>query len=197
MPTPIGHALAGIAVAWAAPRLASPTRRSRLTWGLTAVYAALAALPDADLLYQPIHRTVTHSIPMAVFVTIIAGAVTGWVIRLRAGGLGKRGWDSGTTRAAVGVGLICGLAWGSHVLLDWLGADINAPRGIQALWPFSDRWYISGWDLFSRVERRELFSLTTAVINARAVAQEIAIIGPLVALLWYRRRAGTSGSGNG
>jgi len=159
-----------------------------MAWRLTAVCAALAALPDADLLYQPIHRTVTHSLPSAVLVTIIAAAVTGWVTRRKAGVSGNPGWDAASTRAAVGIGLMCGAAWGSHILLDWLGSDSNAPRGIQALWPLSDRWYISGWDVFSRVERRRPFSLSTIRTNLAAISREIMILGPVVMTVWYARR---------
>jgi membrane-bound metal-dependent hydrolase YbcI (DUF457 family) len=173
MPTPLGHLLAGTAIAWAVPPTpADLTAGRRPDWRLALLCAALAALPDLDLLYQPIHRTVTHSVTSAGFVFIVASAVTGWV----------------TKRSALRLGLVCAAAWGSHTLLDWLGADLNPPRGIQALWPFSDRWFISGWDLFMRVERRQPFSSATMISNLTAAAREIVILGPIVLLLWWRRR---------
>jgi inner membrane protein len=174
MPTPIGHLLAGAAIAWAAPRTsANPQVRSCLSWRLTIVCALLASLPDLDLLYQPIHRTATHSVTSAALIFIVATAVTGWV----------------TGRPSVRIGLICAAAWGSHTLLDWLGADLNPPRGIQALWPFSDQWFISDWDLFRRVERRQLLSWPTIRSNLAAAALEVAILGPVALLIWRRRRA--------
>jgi membrane-bound metal-dependent hydrolase YbcI (DUF457 family) len=173
MPTPIGHALAGAAVA-----LASPSARGRHAdpWKLVALCAALAALPDADLLFGS-HRTVTHSLLSVAIVTILAMAVTGQVTRSKLTG------DFRT------VAIVCGVAWGSHILLDWLGADTNAPRGQQMLWPFSDRWFISEWDVFRRVERRDPFSVATVRVNVIAVAQEVAIMTPVtLAAWWYGRR---------
>jgi len=174
MPTPIGHLLAGTAIAWSASSTPAPGTAGRwLNWRVTILCALLAALPDLDLLYQPIHRTVTHSVTSAAFVFIVASAVTGWV----------------TGRQALRLGLLCGAAWGSHTLLDWLGADFNPPRGIQALWPFSDRWFISDWDLFLRVERRQPLSSATVIANLKAAGREIAVLGPILALLWWRRRS--------
>jgi hypothetical protein len=164
MPSPVGHALAGAALAWSVDRFARPFPwpGQRIRTGLF-ICMAVAALPDVDLLYQPIHRAFTHSIGAVILVTIIATGVTAWV----------------TGRRAVAFALVCGAAWASHILLDWLGADPNPPRGIKALWPFSDRWFISDWDLFLGTERREIFTLASAVQNVRAIVREVAILGPL------------------
>ena len=189
MPSPVGHALAGTAIALVAERAraltsvgasapsASGAHDSSLHYPVSHHTAglppylflciALAALPDLDLLYQPIHRSVTHSLGSTLGIFIIATLVTGWVT-------GKR---------SIGVGLLCGIAWGSHALLDWLGADPNPPRGIQALWPFSHHWFISGWDLFRGTERRQILSMASILYNARAVAREVAILAPIVILL--------------
>lgn len=187
MPSPVGHALAGTAIALIAERLrvsppatgitrdTGPHRWSDASSRLPAhlfLCVALAALPDLDLLYQPIHRSITHSLGSTIIVTIVATFVTGWVT-------GKR---------SAGVGLLCGIAWGSHTLLDWLGADPNPPRGIQALWPFSHQWFISGWDVFRGTERRRIFSTASILYNVRAVAQEVAILAPVVILLAMGRR---------
>ena len=198
MPSPVGHALAGTAIALVAERTRALTSArasapsaggahdsslrypvSHRTAGLPpylVLCIALAALPDMDLLYQPIHRSVTHSLGSTLGIFIIATLVTGWVT-------GKR---------SIGVGLLCGIAWGSHALLDWLGADPNPPRGIQALWPFSDQWFISGWDLFRGTERRQILSTASILYNARAIVREIAVLGPLVIALLLVRRSGRS-----
>jgi inner membrane protein len=76
--------------------------------------------------------------------------------------------------------------------MDWLGADWFAPPGIQALWPFTSDWYISGWDLFARVERRDPFSPRTMISNLWAVAQEIALLAPIVVAAWWLRKASVS-----
>jgi membrane-bound metal-dependent hydrolase YbcI (DUF457 family) len=171
MPSPIGHVLAGVAVALVADA-ASPSlwSRVRFTTGLIAL-AALAALPDADLLYPTIHRAVTHSIGSVVLVTIMGAAVTGWV----------------TGRRALGFGALCGAAWASHLLLDWLGVDPNPPFGIKALWPFSDGWFIASVHLFPGTERRQLFTAAALATNLYAAAIEIAVLAPVVLAAWVVR----------
>jgi membrane-bound metal-dependent hydrolase YbcI (DUF457 family) len=178
MPSPIGHTLAGLAIAWFTDRPARPTPAAR-PWNpaLSAFAVAcvlVSVLPDADLLYPPIHRTVTHSIGATILVIIIAAAVTGKV----------------TPGTAWRTAAILGAAHASHILLDWLGTDRFPPAGLQALWPFSDRFYISGWDLFPPTERRHLLSWTTIVVNLNAAAREVVLIGPVTLLAWLvmRRR---------
>ena len=166
MPSPVGHALAGVAVALAVER----TTRHDLRWrSLLIACVSLAVLPDIDLLYQPILRAVTHSIGSAIFVMIVAAVVTGKVTR----------------RSGLVIGLACGAAWSSHILLDWLGTDANPPRGIKALWPFSDRWFISNWDVFLGTERRHLFTSDAVRQNLRAIAREILVLAPIVLALAF------------
>jgi inner membrane protein len=192
MPSPIGHALGGVAAAWSAerlPRLKGPTGTpprthigtspTHISTSLTLVCAALAVLPDVDLLYPPIHRTVTHSIGAVLLVTIIAAGVTGWVT-------GRIDWRTA---------FICGLAYASHIFLDWLGVDPSPPFGIQALWPFSHQWLIAPWQIFPGTERREFLSAAAILTNLKAMAVETVILGPVVALLWWRRRTTAGGAG--
>jgi len=142
-----------------------PRERGRLLLS----YMALAAAPDLDLLVPGGHRMATHSLFAMLLVFMIAAAVTGQVTR----------WRTAT---------LCAAAYGSHLLLDWLGADNMPPRGIQLFWPISGRWFISNLDIFRETARQHF--LTPAIIrqNAIAVAQEIAIMAPIVALLWWARR---------
>jgi membrane-bound metal-dependent hydrolase YbcI (DUF457 family) len=185
VPSPIGHALAGAAIAWSF-RGASSTSGSTGTftnWRLPVVCAVCAALPDIDLLYMPTHRTATHSVPVAVLITILAVAVTGWVNPIR---------DWASRRFGVGtqtfvVGLACGLAWSSHILLDWLGADANPPYGVQAFWPFSDTWFYSGVDVFPGTQRRNPLSASAMLINLQAAIWETALMGSVAAAAWWLR----------
>jgi membrane-bound metal-dependent hydrolase YbcI (DUF457 family) len=82
---------------------------------------------------------------------------------------------------------MCGAAYGSHLLLDWLAMDANPPFGLQILWPFSRAWFISGVDLFVQTERRHLFSLATIRTNLGAMAWEAAILVPVLVVLWLVR----------
>ena len=192
MPSPIGHALSGLAVAWTAS-LAEPRNRAGRTvsdrW--LPVYVALAAAPDLDLLVHGAHRTATHSVTATLLVTIVAAAVTGQVTRLRAsrfGGQAPHRVSRFGGQARWRVALLCGISYGSHLLLDWLAADNYPPRGIQLLWPFSSRWFISDVDLFRQTARQEFLTAPIIRQNLIAVAQECLILVPILALIWWARR---------
>jgi membrane-bound metal-dependent hydrolase YbcI (DUF457 family) len=180
MPTSIGHALAGAAAAWTADLVpgdrAWRTARASASWyrragnGLTLACAVLAALPDVDLLFHA-HRTFTHSIGAVIIVGLIAAAVAAI-----------------SDRPIVRVSLMCAAAVGTHVLLDYLAVDPMPPFGIQALWPFTRGWYISGWNIFLETERRHFFTLSSIAVNARAVLREVLILLPIAAGVWTLRR---------
>jgi hypothetical protein len=82
---------------------------------------------------------------------------------------------------------MCGCAYATHLLLDWLAVDRLPPRGIQFFWPFTPRYFISGWDVFLQTERRHFFSMATIETNTRTVALEIAILLPIVVVVWILR----------
>jgi membrane-bound metal-dependent hydrolase YbcI (DUF457 family) len=178
MPSPIGHALAGVAVAWTADLVPGNRALSRPragSWyqraggGLTVICAGLGAAPDLDLAFTA-HRTATHSLSAVVVVAVVAAAIA-----------------AGAGRPVARITLICAAAYGSHLLLDWLGADFYPPRGLQLLWPFNDEWYISGLDLFRQTARLRIFTHGPMMTNVRAILQEIAILLPLLAVLWWTR----------
>ena len=152
-----------------------------MAWRLPVACALCAALTDIDLLYMPTHRTATHSVPVAVVLTIVAVVVTGWVTPIRDWCRRYFGVESGT----VIVGLACGLAWSSHILLDWLGADANPPYGVQAFWPFSERWFFSGVNVFPGTQRRDPLSTRAMLINLRAAVQETLMMGSVAAAAWW------------
>src|SRR5437773_8739766 len=84
MPSTVGHALAGVAAAWAVD--AVPGRRAwraappHASWfrkaggGLTLLCAAIAAAPDLDLLFH-LHRTYSHSIGAVLLAALVAAAI--------------------------------------------------------------------------------------------------------------------------
>jgi membrane-bound metal-dependent hydrolase YbcI (DUF457 family) len=183
--------LSGVAIAWTAS-LAEPRDGTGRTlsdrW--LPIYMALAAAPDLDLLVHGAHRTATHSVTAMLLVTIVAAAVTGQVTRLRAsrfGGQAPRSASRFGGQARWRVALLCGISYGSHLLLDWLAADNYPPRGIQLLWPFSRRWFISDLDLFRQTARQEFFTAPIIRQNVIAVAQEIGILLPVLALIYWAR----------
>jgi membrane-bound metal-dependent hydrolase YbcI (DUF457 family) len=177
MPSPVGHALAGLTVGWLSEPAPATTGRLKSLLTPAAVWCAVvAAVPDADLLIPHFHRTATHSLSATVIVFSIAMVVTGKVTR----------------RATWGVALALAAAHGTHLLLDWLGQDRFPPEGIQVFWPFSRHFFISGVDLFPPVERR-LLRPDAIGINARALLWEVVILGPIAALAAVRRLRGRPG----
>jgi hypothetical protein len=82
---------------------------------------------------------------------------------------------------------MCAAAYGSHLLLDWLGVDRYPPLGLQLLWPINHEWYISGVDLFRQTARQRIFTRGPMLVNVRAILQEIAILAPVVVALWLVR----------
>src|SRR5439155_9372598 len=126
MPSPIGHALAGVLTAWIvdvipgqrAWRAPAPTALwlDRAGDGLTIACAALAAAPDIDLLFAG-HRTVTHSLGAVMLVGVVVG-----LMAARSG------------RPALRIALMFAAAFASHFLLYWLAYDQTFPQGLHAVW---------------------------------------------------------------
>ncbi len=178
MPSSVGHALAGLATAWTAdlvprsrtaPAPSSASLYRRAGGGLAVASVVLAAIPDIDLVWH-VHRTFTHSVTAA----LIVGAVAAVVAR-------------GRTLPIRRVAVVCACAYATHLLLDWMAADTLPPYGIELLWPFSNRFFISGWDVFLQTERRHFFSVATIETNLRTIAVEVAILLPIVVAVWLVR----------
>jgi hypothetical protein len=183
MPSPVGHLVAGVTIAWIAEALPSlrhhrppaSALRAAVT-PLVLTCAAIALAPDLDILFSS-HRTITHSVGALGLVVAAAALAAGW-----------RGWP------VLGTTLACGMALGSHICLDWLGHDSSSPAGLMALWPFSDAYYISGIDLFADVSRRYWKPEEFIVKNAWSVGREIVILLPVAALGWLLRATNTGRS---
>jgi len=185
MPSPIGHALAGCAVVWGADLIDRRPSSARLALA----GAGLATLPDLDLLVSHFHRSATHSVTAVALMFIIAAAVTGQV-RLRAprsGGQVQPGAARHSGQVRWRIAAICAAAYATHLVLDWMAADYFPPAGIQAFWPFSRRFFISGWDVFDQTERLHLLRPATIDQNLRAIAKELALLGPIALGLWLIR----------
>ena len=134
-------------------------------------------IPDLDILVEDTHRLYTHSIAAVALITSLAA------VSLYAAGPRV---SAGSRRALT---LACAAAYGSHLVLDWLGDDRSLPYGIRALWPISDAYFQSDLRWFPQVERQYwLPGFLTA--NVRAVGWELLLLSPLVLLaLWARGRA--------
>jgi len=201
MPTPIGHALAGVAAAWIADlapgdrawRTATPSASwyERAGNGVTLACAFLATLPDIDLVWLPWfprqHRTVTHSIGAVIVV-----GLTALIVRTVSDTSDTTSHHSHRIQRVrrvrpLRVALMCAAAYATHLLLDWLGVDNYPPYGLQALWPFSDAWFISNLNLFAQTARLRLLTPAVIRLNLIAIAQEAAILMPILVALWLVR----------
>lgn len=170
MPTPVGHALGGLAVYLAATR--GDVRR-RL--GLGAACVGVALLPDLDLAIgsfagRNTHHYFTHSLGFTALFALAA------YIGARALGRARPLWDASILTAA----------YLSHILLDLLAKDISPPFGVELFWPFSDAFYISPILLFDDIWRGSLGKLF-GLHNWLSLGREVLVLGPLIALLWWRR----------
>ena len=185
MPSPIGHALAGVAAAWTADVIPGDRRwrfapvassiYARAGGGLTVVCAALGASADLDLLWGG-HREHTHSIGAVMVVALLAAAMA---VKAQ--------------RPVIRVTSMCAGAYATHLLLDWLGADNVPPYGIRALWPFDNRWYISSVIVFHGTQRLYVTFGQFVRENVAAITQEMLMLGPIVALLWLVRVKAAAG----
>jgi len=146
--------------------------------GLSVACALLATAPDLDLLFTR-HRTFTHSVGAVIAVGAVAAAFAPMALR--------RAKAPNMHRRAARVALMCGAAYASHLLLDWLGVDLYPPPGLQVLWPFDSTWYISGLDVFRQTRREHLFTWPVLDQNLLAIAREAAILVPVVVTLWLVR----------
>src|SRR5688572_16957687 len=163
MPTPMGHALGGLAAAFIAD---SAVRRHQLSPALLTAAAAAAISPDLDLLIG-LHRGCTPSLG-AVFLV----GVTSW--------LAFRGRVQSPFRAA----LVLTAAYGSHLVLDWMGKDSSSPPGLTIMWPFAATYYVSGWNLFDEISRRYWLPHEFIVGNLQALAWELMVLVPVLSIAW-------------
>lgn len=172
MPSPVGHALGGLIVGLAGldnrteGRTAPSRPPSRIPPARPLVLCAAAAvLPDLDFLWGR-HSMETHSLGAAVLA-----------------GLAVLAWTRGRERR---LALLVTLAWGSHVLFDWLGSDDTPPLGVMALWPFTTNFYFAHAYLFEAISRRTWLPNFWSH-NLYAVAKELAMLAPVAGALWALR----------
>ena len=181
MPSPLGHALAGVAAAWLIqPPLPSPGRPSARLLPHALIFGAIAAAPDLDLLWGN-HSGPTHGLGAA----LLAGLAAWVLVRMYR-------WGSVPAWRA---GLVAAAAYGSHTLLDWMGRDTSAPIGIMALWPVSREYFESDLHVFMAISRRYWQDGFLAQ-NLAAVTREVLILAPILAVVMVVR-GWTSTGGRG
>jgi membrane-bound metal-dependent hydrolase YbcI (DUF457 family) len=168
MPSPLGHALGGLAAGWLVAGRPSPMGREGIREAIGLAAAGMAA--DLDLLFGA-HSGPSHGLGAAGLAGLLAYLVT------------RRGRLAAAIVAA----------YASHTLLDWLGSDAAPPIGIMALWPFNREYYESGLHLFQAISRRYWLP-DFWTLNVRAVVREVVVLAPIAALIAYLRKRDVTGS---
>ena len=168
---PLAHGLlgAGLVVALHPRPL---TRRFGLPFFIDPVFIGMVLANSADFDFLLVftlhskawHRGFTHSLVFALFIVALFLLLLG--------------------RRRLAEALAYGLAYASHVLLDYGTSRVS--DGVELLWPFTRERMKLGWHGLSE----EPSKLTAAEILA-ALALELALFAPLLlgALLWRRARA--------
>ena len=168
MPSPVAHTLAGLAIAHVA--------RTRgwipAHWGLTAAFVGAANAADLDFLTASIggglfyHHGITHSLIAAIAAGLVA-AIIAW----RAAAL-----------SSIRVGLLAGLAYASHVLMDFVAVAPWEPTDMPILWPVAP--YIglaTPIQVFASIQHGgTISSLPADVIRGAtlwAIAREVVVMG--------------------
>lgn len=184
MATPLGHALAGLAIYGIA---CAP--RGQVTLLLSCGFAAVA--PDLDVIPglvvgQPAlyHHGITHSLGFAALVS------------LGLAGLCKFSGE----RFILALGL-CFLSYSSHLLLDWLGPDGRPPLGIPVFWPIFDEHFISPVTVLLGMHHaastsssiREWLQGIFSIYNLIAILVEVLVVMAFLLFggwtIWRRRSA--------
>jgi membrane-bound metal-dependent hydrolase YbcI (DUF457 family) len=166
LPSPLAHGLAGVALYAALAPAGRPARDWR-PWALAA-FAAMAA--DLDfvpglLVLDPsrYHHWATHSVLAAVVFVLLATPL--------ASPLGAPG-----RRAA-----ILGLAYASHLALDYVTVDLTVPRGIPLAWPVVREPYLAPFAVFADIHHGASWAKFVNWHNAAAVLAELVLVGLPVA----------------
>ena len=172
MATPLGHSLAGYA-------LARRAAGGRPPLALALLGVVMANAPDLDfvpgiLAGHPAlyHQGPTHSLGFGLLASLaVAGACA----------LADR-------RAFAPILALGVLAWTSHLLLDMLGPDGRPPYGIPLFWPIADLHVRASVPIFLGVHHADSTGASTAewllsllhLRNLAALALEALVLGPFV-----------------
>jgi inner membrane protein len=150
------------------------TRDQRTSAGTLLFFAALAVLPDVDILgvacglpdVGPLgHRGLSHSLVTALVLGVLCGT------------LARRfGWPAVRTAVAAT------LAVASHGILD---ACCEGGRGIPLLWPLSDARFLSPWRVLPDAPRGLKMLSRPGLLD---LAVEFTVFFPLTAFALWRGR---------
>ena len=180
MPSPIGHTLAGLAIAHAGRTRGWIPRH----WAWVVALVAVANLADVDfatgylapgrLRYMFTHHGLTHGFAAALVVGLAGALVASYA---RAG------------RAAA-AGLLIGLVYASHVAMDFSAGEVGLETDMPLFWPLFDTGPSTPVRVFAEFHYNDRANSIAAFVlsmcrwdNLIVIAQEIVVIAGLVALV--------------
>ena len=171
MATPLGHSLAGYAIA---------SRSGTSNYCLIGLCIFLANAPDLDFLPGLLtgspalyHQGITHSLLFGCIVSLGAAAIYAY-----------GAWPF------LRIFYLCLFSYLSHLAMDFLGPDGRPPYGIPLLWPISDTYFIAPVPLFLGMHHAgsahaSLQDWIRGVLDLRnlwAIALEAVLIAPFLML---------------
>ncbi len=183
MPSPVGHSLIGLGLGLGvlSPRGAwrDLLAFARRNWAALLLVVAMANAPDVDYIpgvlvgrINAYHHLYTHTL--------------GWIALVAAGAwLVARAFRPGFGWVWLPI-FFAALA--THLLADLVTEDTAAPYGIMALWPFTDRFYLSPVTIFRHLEKAE-WADVFQLYNLKVLLLEALWCIPLVAgvVIWKVR----------
>jgi membrane-bound metal-dependent hydrolase YbcI (DUF457 family) len=177
MPSPVGHLLAGAAVYLAA------TPHARRSHVVLVVVLLGSIAPDFDFLpgillgdMRTFHHGITHSLAFA----LLFGSLMLLVARHRVGDGAARVW------------LLAALAYGVHVLLDYVAVN-EGTRGVPLLWPLSSEQLGFSLRLFGHFQYGDISDGIWSVVrwdNVWPLICEVVVLGTLLMIVWRRAQIG-------
>jgi inner membrane protein len=179
VPSPVAHSLAGLAIA----RVAHSHQWISGRW--LGIGLVLLAANAADLDFLPglllhgrpdwFHHGPTHSLLAAALVALASGAIA-----LAAGA------------SAIRVGAIFGIAYLSHIALDFMTVAVTDTSDMPLLWPFSYRLFSPPLEIFLPIRhisrRTTFFGGLFSWANVVAIGREFLVMGGLW-VVWLGARA--------
>jgi len=165
MCSPVGHSLAGYALYQACHGKGKLAR----DWRKIVLYVFAANAPDLDFIpgifmgnANRFHHGISHTLGFSLFFALFIYMIP----RFRT----KKDFT------------IFFSLYFSHVVIDFLSADNTAPFGVMLFWPFTERYFISSFSLFSDIHHLTLPDLFD-LHNIKAMAWEAAVFLSIIALL--------------
>lgn len=179
MPSPIGHTLTGVCLFVFVRNQVSTKQVQKLLLLLVAV----SNLPDIDILPgllvgdpRAFHRQATHSFTIAILLGIFSNIIATKLAQKEARKWG--GWIS--------------ILYGSHILLDLFVVDRRPPFGVQALWPFSQDYFISPFSIFQGFHyfdpNADILETLLSQHNFKVFLQEFIFISPFIIICYFYQK---------